>query len=431
MKRFTFVFTQFFIFIAFFATFVSPLMAATFDISGNARFGTNMFKNLDLLTSNSSGSTTSFLEHRLLLRPDVVVDDRFSVKSELILLSNNNATDLNGAPEGFGTALGSDRNQYSGNQNLYVRRAWLDWASDWGIFRFGRQPKSWGLGLLYHAGEDTFDDFGTSVDRVGFEALVGSLNLNFGYEKAFEGNINSDGDDAETYEISVQYSNPEDLFNVGLLYSRNIRSGSTIGDNSAHILSLFTQKRWADFQLGGEFVSITEANRDGRQGALAQIDYSPGNFGLGFDFAYASASNTDAFNFHPNYKPFLILFNQSLSASRETGSVRGGRTGESAVGSNVGSGYSGAGVLLGKTHISYGFSDKAYILGAEVGYATLAKKGDAPSKNLGIEVDLHLTQKWYENFRTVYAGGLLFPGKAFGSDPSAAWGIQVKGALDF
>lgn len=424
--------------VAILLSFSPKTEAATFDISGNARFGSNMFSNLDLNKGQpeGTGSTSSFLEHRLLLRPDVVIDDRFTLKSELILLSNfkNDSLDKNvqESPEGAGTILGADRSQFNQGQILYVRRAWIDWASDWGIFRFGRQPKSWGLGLLYHSGEDSFDDYGTTVDRVGFEALVGSLNLNFGYEKAFEGNINSDVDDAETYEVSVHYANPEDFFNIGLLYARNIRGvGANLGLNSSHDLSIFTQKKWGDFQIGAEFVTLNENHRDTNFGALLQTDYSPGNFGLGFDLAFASAGSTSNFTFHPNYKPFLIMFNQSVLTKNNSRTLRGGQQKNSAFGSDFGLNNGAGGAVMAKTHLSHQFSNKTYTLGTEIGYALLTEQGSTQSKNLGLEWDLHLTQKWYENFKTVYAAGILFPGKGFGPQPKTAWGVQLRGALDF
>src|SRR6218665_252701 len=103
----------------------SAAQSATFDISGNARFGTHMFSNLDLVKGPTlgAGSTTSYMDYRLLLRPDVVVDDRFTLKSEMVLLGNNGSGDVNRNPEGGGTVLGKDRSQTNDSQQLYVRRA--------------------------------------------------------------------------------------------------------------------------------------------------------------------------------------------------------------------------------------------------------------------------------------------------------------------
>jgi hypothetical protein len=239
--------------------------------------------------------------------------------------------------------------------------------------------------------------------------------------------MKNDADDIDTYELSVEYSNPEKLFNVGILYARNVRSASD--RNSSHDMSIFSQKRFGKVQLGGELVTIREDGRSAAAGLLGQLDYLPGKWNFGVDVALATASSNTNFTFHPNYQPFLLLFRQSLGTDKGPSSVRGGSKGLG-VGSAAGIG-DGSGALLTKAHISYTFDNKLYTLGSEFGFARLLHKASNAGSALGVETDFHFSQKWYENFTTTYALGLLFPGSAFGNGAAVAWGLQIRGALSF
>ena len=395
----------------------SLAQAASFSVTGNDRFGTSLFNNLDLRSGHRPGvgDTSAFIEHKFTLRPDVVVDDRFTVRSEFVLAPMGTYNDQ---PEQMGTALGN-------GGGLFMTKAYLDWSSDWGILSVGRMSKEWGLGLLYDGGGDVFDDYQTLRDRVSFRGLVGNLSLQVAYEKINEGKLNDAGDDADGYEISVEYLNPETSFDVGLLYTRTVRMASApAGVFNSNDLSVFTRRRWNKVQFGGEFVY-----RNPGLGALAQLDYQPGAWIWGIDAGFASGSATRPFAFNPNYRPFLILFNQSVGKADGT-DVRGGNGGASAVGTTIGGG-TGNGALIGKLSGSYGFDNDTLRFGMDVGFATLARVGTNSSRMLGIETDLNLTQKWYDNFKTVYAAGFLFPGGGFSSNAQVAWGVQLRGALSF
>lgn len=405
--------------------------AATLSITGNDRFGTNLFNNLDLVpgTRTGIGDTTAFLEHRLILRPDVIVDDRFTIRSEFKLAEfpvnpmTGTSTAPNDAPSQFGTPVGN-------TPMLGLNKVYLDWASDWGVFSVGRMHKNWGLGLLYAGGTDVFDDYATIRDRVAFRALLGNLILNTAYEKANEGRVNDGGDDMDGYELSIEYSNPESLFDVGLLYTRYVAmAAAPVGSASSHNFSGYARKRWDKFQLGGEFANISRSGT-AQIGFLGQIDYMPSAWEWSVDVGFASGNKTAPFTFHPNYRPFLLMYNQSVGPKASAASVRGGAGAMSAVGSAFGSG-DGSGAFLMKLSGSYGFDNKTLRLGADMGFATLARRGSNDGRMLGVETDFHLTQKWYENFRTVYALGLLFPGAGVRKDAQVGWGLQIRGALNF
>jgi hypothetical protein len=406
-----------------------PAFGASFALSGNYRFGTNMLVNTDLSsgTKAGAGNTTSYLEHRFLLQPNVLIDERFSVKSELSFLDSKSGDSKSGGfVTGMGTPLDNTRSVANGSQFMDVTNLYLNWSSDWGLFRFGRMPKTWGLGILYDGGESVFDDFGTVSDRADFQAMLGNLGLRIAFEKGSEGLVSNESDDIDVYELAIDYANAGGDSNVGILYSRNIRLLKVNATNSSHDLSIFAKKSWNKFQLGAEFVSISEENKNAASGFLAQVDYAPGSWRLGYDVAYASASGNSSYSFNPNYKPFMLLFRNSLGPNTPVTETRAGR----GVGSDVANN-GGAGALVNKGHLSYRFETSQITLGSNLGYAQLAKAGNAASKNLGFETDLFMIHQWYDNFKLQYALGILVPGKAFGSNAKASWGFELKGALEF
>lgn len=408
----------------------SSAFAASFSVSGGYVFDVNMLSNYDLQggTLAGYGNTASYWGNRFILRPDVLVDDRFTIRSELNMLHQmSDAAGPNIVSNATGTALDHSLSTDAGTQMLQVRKMYLEWASDWGLFKIGRQPKDWGLGILYNTGSTPTKVNDTIVDRVGFEGMVGNLHLQLGFEKGQEGKLANDSDDVEGYEISVEYVNEENLFNVGLLYNRTVVSATAdnaVYGTSANILGLYTKKQWGALSLGGEFVS-QNSKGSAQAGALAKILYKPSAWALGVDAGYASANGSGNFTFQSNYKPLVILFNEYVGpkAGQQV------RTGAE-IGKAIGSG-TGSGAVFGVLTAAYTFASGNYTLGTNFGYAQLAKKRSNANTALGTEVDLHLTQKWYTNFQTSYALGMLFPGKAFSSDAQVGWGTRITGALSF
>ncbi len=408
---------------------LSSAQAASFAVSGSYTFDANMLSNFDLTSERlpGYGNTASYWGHRFILRPDVLVDDRFTIRSELNFLHqlDDSAATGNNVSNAMGSSLDGSLSTDAGTQMMQVRKVYLEWASDWGLFKIGRQPKDWGLGILYNTGSTPTKVNDTIVDRVGFEGMVGNLHLQFGFEKGHEGKLAFEGDDSESYEIAVEYINEESGFDVGLLYNRTVASASAAGFESENLLGIYSKKKWGSVHLGGEFVSHGYEDVEAQYGALVKLQYKPESFSMGVDAGYASAAGDSNFAFQSNYKPLLILFNEFVGP-------KAGRTvrTDAEVGSAVGNG-AGSGAIFGVLSTSYTFSSGNYTLGGNIGYAQLVKERDNAGKGLGTEFDMHLTQKWYPNFQTSYAVGMLFPGEGFGSDTQIGWGTRITGALTF
>jgi len=55
---------------------------------------------------------------------------------------------------------------------IHVRRLWVEWSTAIGLFRFGRQPSNWGMGLLATDGDGFKNDFGDAYSGAVFDRLL-------------------------------------------------------------------------------------------------------------------------------------------------------------------------------------------------------------------------------------------------------------------
>ncbi len=65
------------------------------------------------------------------------------------------------------------------SDSIQVKRAWGEYVSPVGTFRFGRMPDHWGLGMVYNGGDDLDADHATTIDRIMFKTGIKSVDLYF------------------------------------------------------------------------------------------------------------------------------------------------------------------------------------------------------------------------------------------------------------
>lgn len=117
--------------------------------------GTSVFTEIDVLDNMVLGST-----------PDTLALDGSTDAPPLAPFSQGQRSPIAG--------VNSDRDSIS------VRRVWAEVGLPLGILKFGRMPDHWGMGILANSGtEDTFNggidldaDYGDTVDRVSFSAII-------------------------------------------------------------------------------------------------------------------------------------------------------------------------------------------------------------------------------------------------------------------
>ena len=119
---------------------------------------------------------------RLRLEPTFEPAEWVRVHAQIDLLDNlvlgsspdgdrtNSLSGPNGASALFTRGQGGDLAAIG--SAVRVKRAWGEIHTPIGDFKFGRMPAQWGMGILFNDGSCADCDYGTSVDRVMFEAKL-------------------------------------------------------------------------------------------------------------------------------------------------------------------------------------------------------------------------------------------------------------------
>lgn len=202
-----------------------------FDIDGYFRLRTDWFKNFHLgfrddlaggapfprslgCGANGGMGTTvgapceenlSSTNIRLRLDPVINLDEGTSIHVQadvldnLVLGSTPTGQPLTGGFDSQGMDLGNrppfgafgntqappQQGVNSDRDSIVVKRAWAEVAVPLGILKFGRMPNHWGLGIFSNSGDHdpihgTYDldgDYGDTVDRFSFSAIIPGTNL--------------------------------------------------------------------------------------------------------------------------------------------------------------------------------------------------------------------------------------------------------------
>jgi len=166
---------------------------------GGAPFPRALSCSAPTITGAGCDGALSSANMRLRLEPTINLDERTSIHVQADVLDN---LVLGSTPTGQDLSSYSTSNPppvgaFSGTQgppvagvnsdrdSIVVKRAWAEVAVPLGILKLGRQPNHWGMGVQHNAGgEDPINgaydydaDYGDTVDRVSFSALIPGTNL--------------------------------------------------------------------------------------------------------------------------------------------------------------------------------------------------------------------------------------------------------------
>jgi uncharacterized protein (TIGR04551 family) len=155
-------------------------------------------------------STLRFANMRLRLSPQLNVSEDVRVKMSFDVFDNL----VLGEPPGsyYGTGLGTSTvfantvNPPPGGglgSSIKARRVWAEIRNrDLGELRFGRMPQSWGMGMVYNAGDRLDDDLSTDLDRVLAITKLAGLYLSASFDFTGEGVLDASGSDNRPLEHS-------------------------------------------------------------------------------------------------------------------------------------------------------------------------------------------------------------------------------------
>jgi hypothetical protein len=191
-------------------------------------------------------------------------------------------------------------------------------------------------------------------------------------------------------------------------------------------VSVFLKKNWEKFEFGTEVATISYNKEPDVIGIVARAKYKPGAFFIDTEFAMSTQNQQNYFVFNSNYRPLLILYRQNVGPLMSPRQIRTGGPFGAAIGDG-----NGNGAYLYSLGMGYGFNENRHVLDTKVAYVQLFNEGSNGSKNLGVEWDTSFLHTWYDNFKTSYQFGVVFPGEGFGSTNRIGWGLQLRGYLVF
>ncbi len=321
---------------------------------------------------------------------------------------------LDGSASGF-----SQSTRTAGDSNFLIKTAFLEYISDWGILRIGRQPRHWGLGIRYNAGDKPQDKFGDRTDSIFYELGLGNIKLGLLYSKISENTINSSKDDVNLYESYVHWNDPEKDLNIGVLYTFMRHADNFVKLN---FFDIYGTKKIKKLKAGLEAVATmgnpgtVSGNTAAQLGLASELEYEWTEVIDSYlKLGYASSPDVSKggrltlFAFDRNYDIAFLMFNQGLGAIPA-------QTGVSAASDPYTNTVFGAYYLnLGA---NYHFNQR---IGANLNYATalaplpLVSGGN---KDYGHEVDVTGWYNFLENLKFKVTAGFFLPGKLYSGTPT-------------
>ena len=456
---------------AFVLTLGSFSFGASWNFSGSFRTEATSFTGLGQTTSKES---KQFILGRALLDPNLLVDDHFSIRSQWSLLTSPaftpNATQPLGNGQG-GFVFGDIQ-----TAALNLNRVWLEWTSDFGVFRVGRVPISWGYGLTWDAGNRVWDDYQTTDDRLEYRLHLGNVIGAIAYTKARKLSVLESTDDQDFYTVYLQYDNPELDVEGGIYFEKQSRSSGTAGitgnvtgsdtdssnpfankgssiplANSSpypknnNAIDVYLKKTTGRFTFGGEVTwisgkaySLSGAGVDddlNAFGALGNITFSYHKLKAFTEAVYATGdtnindNNSTAFSLiHLNRaRPGLILGRELLGQYHGNSVSQGNLL-------IYGKQNSFSGLLYVRPGIRLDWSP-SWASGVEVIIARKASTQAGESANLGWELDLGTDYSVYKNFDLGLNAGFAFPGEGIplptAGERKMIFAVRTTAALKF
>jgi hypothetical protein len=428
----------------------TALFAVSLNFSGNFRTEGDLYNKLDMgATGGSTDPTKTFLSARALLEPKLVIDDHFSLISQWNLLTSPGFTPNGRTPLGVGQGgyVFGDTNSSA----LVLSRAWMEWVSDYGVVRAGRMPFSWGYGLVWDSGSGIWDDFQTTYDRLEYRLHFGHVIGAIAYSKSFKLSVLGEENDQEFYTAFIQYDNPEEDIDAGIIFEKQVRAasqqtalmttaspyelpttgpdGSTINQPplaqqtpyplNNFVLDLYAKKVIDYFTIGGEasWLSGTavDYNNNGVYDTLnafaftLNTSYDFHKLKIFADFLYASGDS----NLGADHLNGFVLLNRNRRPGLILGRELLGNFNSNTVGQGSLVWYGNPGGFSGVYYLRPGLRvdwSQQWSSGIEAVIAQKAATQAGEPSNLGVEIDIGGEHEFYENFDLGLTFGYLFPG---------------------
>lgn len=294
-------------------------------------------------------ASASWQSYVLKLSPTMVINDAATFFGELSTgyalggnLGDSAQTDKNntsGGPLYY-------HNQASG-QNVTIRKAYLELYSDTATYVVGRHTSQWGLGAVYHAGNEAWDRHATSRDGITMKLKIGNFNVAPFWSKVSNPGY-TDTTNTKEYGAGLLYDNQERDIAFGLLYGKKSSGPSSgytssvtspytsvaLGENNITITDLYLKKVFGKFDMAvevplmsGDLGKLSSANQVSTYSAkafLLQTNFKQNDsWTFGFDAGQVSGHDGGTGKFgalylNPNYQVANLLFKYNIAALGDT-----------------------------------------------------------------------------------------------------------------
>ena len=445
------------------ALLAAPLTADAAELifDGHYRARTQYFNSLSLSNTNpNSEGAALYIDHRLRLQPGFLLSDRVAIFSQLDVLPyvlwGDEAVQrvdpaLGETPLVLSQATQPPTTEEGGAtlQNIQATRVWAEVQTGVGQLRFGRMPLEWGAGMVFNAGNEPWQEFGDTVDRVQFTGRAGDVYLQGGLESNVESFVN-ERDDVWGVSGSVLYAAEQASIGTYGLYRRYSYDESTFG--------MMTLDLWGEASAGPLHVETELAGQIGR-GDLsegvddisiaafgmtlqASMDFDRVRLGLGAGLATGDKDNTDkryrTFTFDPDFNQTLFLFEEPMPTLTPTvqTDANAGRDTDAAR-----TGYALSNALYLRPQVGYQLRED---LRADASFfiarAAALPDTESSSRGYGSELDVRVRYQPMPHFELDGTLGAFLPGTYFsnytddelgGSFGRTAIGAQILGTVRF
>lgn len=346
-------------------------LAVGVDFDGYFRTRGNYHHNLDL-TSSQKPQTRAYSDFRFRLNPNFYVTDKIRVKTSFNILDglvgdapfrgvaytnpassndpyfaeSSDSSDVGQTiPENemsswvYGGAKAPDAaSSTSDLQAVQMRRAWLEYETDAGVFKAGRMPYQFGLGILGNAGDGVDQEIGSSRDRILFETGLGNYYLIPGAGWLQEGLVDRPADDA--YELFFILGRKTSAQEIALYLSyldqnkavSAATNGSLVGAKTTYwLLDFYLQNQFRLVNIQAEVALFAGdyLNRDlFAVNAVARGDwqFSPklsmiteAGLSTGTSAGDIARNDIKTFSFNRDYNISYILFEEALPGGKDLG----------------------------------------------------------------------------------------------------------------
>jgi hypothetical protein len=323
-----------------------------FDGSYRARFRVYDSLSIDKSLAESEGRA-AYVQHRFLLRPRFLVNDKISVFADFKGLDNVHWGDevaqwtdpVNGldVPIAWSDDLTAPTGQNDDGTvdarapllDFTLWRVWAEIDTKIGKFSFGRMPIHWGSGIWQNDGMGVNAEYGDSADRVQWEKEISKIHVRIGAEFDAEGLVN-DNDDTLGVNASVAYRNEHLLLGTNLqlktapsrdftLFTADIATEATLGKLNVRLEGV-GQFGSGDLENGATDVQVMAF------GAVLAAEIDISNFVVTLEGGLATGDKnpTDekirTFSFDRDYNVGVILFEQPLPTLSSGLANDGGRS---------------------------------------------------------------------------------------------------------